>query len=224
MRYKRIIAGVVLLMGVLSVITGCLDTNSSPTAVFTSSTSSGNAPLMVSFNASGSYDSDGSIASYEWSFGDGHSGVGETSTHTFNSAGTYSVTLTVTDNGGARNSTSHSITVTAAPTIQYRVTAGQLLDEYDANEVAAELKYKNKLIAVSGYVDSINVNGITGEPYVNLIGSPGEWTLSWVRCTFPISAQTSLATLSEGDYVTIIGTCKYYILSSVTVDDCSFER
>ena len=223
MRCKKIVAGVVLLMGVLSVITGCLDTNSSPVAAFTRDPWSGNAPLLVSFNGSSSYDSDGSIVSYEWNFGDGHSGVGETPTHTFHSAGTHSVKLTVTDTEGATNSTSHSITVTAAPQVEHHVTAGQLLDEYDANEVAAELKYKNKLIAVSGYVDSINVNNITGEPYVNLIGSPGEWTLFWVRCTFPISAQTSLATLSEGDYVTIIGTCKYYILGSVMVDDCCFE-
>jgi PKD repeat protein len=187
MRCKKIVAGVVLLMGVLSVITGCLDTNSSPVAVFTRDPWSGNAPLLVSFNASDSYDSDGSIVSYEWDFKDGHFGAGETTTHAFGTAGIYSVKLTVTDNEGARNSTSHSITVTEAPQVEHRVTAGQLLDEYDANEVAAELKYKNKLIAVSGYVDSINVNTITGEPYVNLIGSPGEWTLSWVRCTFPIS-------------------------------------
>ena len=197
--------------------------NSPPVASFTRTPSSGEAPLRVLFNASGSYDPDGSITSYVWDFGDGGSGSGVTTTHTYTSAGTYTARLTVTDNDGGIDTVTHSITVTAAPQVEYRVTAGQLLDEYDANEVAAQSKYGNKLIAVSGYVDSVNINDFTGEPYVLLVGSPGDWALCAVRCTFPISAQATLATLSKGDYVTIIGTCKRYLLCDVMIDDCYFE-
>ena len=67
--------------------------NQEPTASFTFET----ANLSCSFDASGSTDSDGSIVTYAWSFGDGSSGSGVTVSHTYGTAGTYTVTLTVTD-------------------------------------------------------------------------------------------------------------------------------
>lgn len=211
MRCKKIVAGVVLLMGVLSVITGCLDTNSSPVAAFTRDPWSGNAPLMVSFNASGSYDSDGSIVSYEWDFKDGHFGTGATTTHAFSTAGIYSVKLTVTDNEGARNSTSHSITVTAAPTVQYRVTVGQITDEFDENEYAATTKYEGKYIAVSGYVRSIGID-LRDQPYVALVGHPEDSTFApGVNCYFTKTGpHPGLAELRKGNHVTIIAEFSFY--------------
>jgi hypothetical protein len=53
------------------------------------------------FDASASTDSDGSIVSYEWYFGDGNSATGVTTSHTYTSDGSYQVRLTVTDNEGA---------------------------------------------------------------------------------------------------------------------------
>ncbi len=55
----------------------------------------------VSFNGTGSTDSDGSIISYAWDFGDGSSSAGSVVSHTYTSPGTYTVSLTVTDNNGA---------------------------------------------------------------------------------------------------------------------------
>ncbi|HEV7764202.1 MAG TPA: PKD domain-containing protein [Thermoanaerobaculia bacterium] len=54
----------------------------------------------VDFNASGSYDPDGSIVSYAWNFGDGTTGSGATTNHVFPYEGYFTVTLTVTDNTG----------------------------------------------------------------------------------------------------------------------------
>ncbi len=74
--------------------------NDPPTAVGSFLPTSGEAPLVVFFNGSASTDSDGSIVSYEWDFGDGSSGSGATTSHTYTQAGTYTASLTVTDNGG----------------------------------------------------------------------------------------------------------------------------
>lgn len=54
----------------------------------------------VVFDGSNSYDPDGTIVSYEWDFGDGHTGSGETPAHTYASTGTYIVSLTATDDEG----------------------------------------------------------------------------------------------------------------------------
>ena len=53
------------------------------------------------FNGSHSYDRDGSIVSWLWSFGDGTTANGSIVTHNYTAAGTYQVYLTVTDNDGA---------------------------------------------------------------------------------------------------------------------------
>ena len=53
----------------------------------------------VYFDGSASTDDSG-IASYRWSFGDGNTGEGRTTAHSYDLAGTYQVTLTVTDNRG----------------------------------------------------------------------------------------------------------------------------
>jgi PKD repeat protein len=67
---------------------------------------------IINFDGSGSYDPDGSIASYQWTFGDGGTGTGATTTHTYTSAGTFTVTLTVTDDKGATDSDTAIVTVT----------------------------------------------------------------------------------------------------------------
>jgi len=87
--------------------------NDSPTASFTATPTTGSSPLTVQFNASGSSDPDGSIASYAWDFGDGDTATGATATHTYTSAGVYVVLLTVTDDEGATDTSDQTITVTA---------------------------------------------------------------------------------------------------------------
>ncbi len=59
----------------------------------------------VTFNASASSDPDGSIDSYNWSFGDGDTATGMTLNYTYDEAGNYTVELNVTDNDGAHNAT-----------------------------------------------------------------------------------------------------------------------
>jgi subtilisin family serine protease len=70
----------------------------------------------ATFDASGSRDSDGSIVSYAWDFGDGATGLGATAGHAFARSGSYVVTLTVTDDRGASAVATKLVTVAnAAP-------------------------------------------------------------------------------------------------------------
>jgi hypothetical protein len=59
-----------------------------------------------------STDENAPTLTYAWSFGNGRSGTGSVPSHTYTTAGTFTVTLTVTDGWGRANSTTRSITVT----------------------------------------------------------------------------------------------------------------
>ncbi len=85
--------------------------NQPPNAAFTFSPNSPSVDQVVSFNAGSSTDPDGTILSYSWSFGDGASGTGMQPTHVYTGGGTFTVQLTVTDNQGASNSTTRSVSV-----------------------------------------------------------------------------------------------------------------
>ena len=68
--------------------------------------------LTVTVSGSSSYAlDDKTIVSYEWSFGDGKKASGANVTHTYAANGTYTITLTVTDSGGLKNTTSEDVTV-----------------------------------------------------------------------------------------------------------------
>ena len=85
--------------------------NQPPVAAFTSSCTQ----LVCNFTSTSS-DPDGTIASYRWTFGDGTAAVTtQNPSHTYTAGGTFTVTLTVTDNQNATGSVSHPVTVTAPP-------------------------------------------------------------------------------------------------------------
>ena len=70
------------------------------------------AGLSCSIDGSGSTDPDGGITGYSWDFGDGTTPVtGSFATHTYAAAGTYTITLTVTDTSGATNTAQQVVTV-----------------------------------------------------------------------------------------------------------------
>jgi hypothetical protein len=103
------------LVYVLQVVSGLRSKNSSPTASFSLlSADTGDAPLLVEFDASGSSDTEGSIVAYQWDFGDGESAGGASSavTQYYGTPGTYQCTLTIVDEGGARGTFKKWIAVT----------------------------------------------------------------------------------------------------------------
>ncbi|RPE78765.1 MULTISPECIES: PKD domain-containing protein [unclassified Frondihabitans] len=108
--------------------------NVAPTSSFTSSVKD----LSASFDASASADTDGTVAGYAWDFGDNASGTGKTPAHTYDKAGTYTVTLTVTDDKGAVGTSTGQVTVTAprvnaAPTASFTSTTTDLSAAFDAS-------------------------------------------------------------------------------------------
>ena len=120
-RLRRYLSTSVCIFAVVTMVTACSSSgggggdfpiNDPPIASFTADPASGDAPLIVAFDASASSDTDGEIVSYAWNFGDGSaSRTGVLLTHTFENDGVFSVTLTVRDNDGASNATSRTISV-----------------------------------------------------------------------------------------------------------------
>jgi PKD repeat protein len=78
----------------------------------------------VTFDGTASTDPDGRIESWYWRFGDDHSGSGARVSHVYERAGTYSATLTVTDDRGARASATSTVTV-SAPNLAPVAVAGE---------------------------------------------------------------------------------------------------
>lgn len=91
--------------------------NVAPTAVAGVSASSGTAPVTVTFSSQGSTDTDGSITSYYWTFGDGTTSTAANPTKTYTTAGQYTAVLTVMDNQGATGSAQVTVTVNSAPAV-----------------------------------------------------------------------------------------------------------
>ena len=76
-------------------VTAATATNVPPVASFTATPPTGNASLTVAVDASGSIDSDGTIAVYEWSTSNGLNANSKTAIFTFTTVGSYTITLTV---------------------------------------------------------------------------------------------------------------------------------
>ena len=130
-----------------------------PVAVATATPTSGAAPLNVQFNASQSYDPDGSIVSWQWAFGDGSTGTGATIKHTYTAVGAYTAVLTVTDNRGATATNNLVIQVQASSTSTVRVRSISL---------AEVIVGASKTVRATVNVTDLNGKAISG---VNVSGS-----------------------------------------------------
>jgi hypothetical protein len=82
-----------------------------PPQVVITAPSSAEVGETVSFEAGNSIPGDGEISGYEWEFGDGSQGEGPEIAHSYSVAGTYTVKLTLTDDGGFTYSKTRPITV-----------------------------------------------------------------------------------------------------------------
>lgn len=153
--------------------------NQSPTAAFTYSCTG----LTCSFT-DGSSDADGTIASRSWNFGNGQTSTATNPTVSYASAGTYAVSLTVTDSGGATHTTTRNVTVTTGGG---GGPANVIINEVLANEPGSD--------TAGEAVEIVN----TGGTAISIAG----WTVrdgSGVRHTFAAGT-----TLEPGKAITVFG-------------------
>jgi chitinase len=94
----RVPAWTLLLVALLTLAScnSAEEINEPPSVGFSFSPQSPSAGTSVSFTAQAT-DPDGQVESFQWEFGDGASATGRTPTHTYEAAGSYTVTVTVTD-------------------------------------------------------------------------------------------------------------------------------
>ena len=101
------------------------------------------------------------------------------------------------------------------------VSAYEIYQAYEANEVAADLKYKEKVIQVSGVVESIGTD-FMDTIYVSLsVGD--EYEISSVQCFFADSHKADAASLSKGQRVTIKGLGDGYLMN-VLLRGCTLVK
>lgn len=103
----------VLLLGLL--VGGCVTPALLPVASFAATPDSGQSPLTVTFNASGSIAPNGVISQYSWDFGDGTTGSGIIVVHSYQTDEdhTFTVTLNIVDHEGQTASSTGSVDVQA---------------------------------------------------------------------------------------------------------------
>ena len=103
-----------------------LGPNGTPVAEFTFSPTTPKEMESVFFDAAASVD-DGQIVSYAWTFGDGGTGSGVSPRHSYDLAGKYVVTLTVTDDRGLKASKTQEVTIaaSAAPTASFTMSPNE---------------------------------------------------------------------------------------------------
>ena len=105
-------------------------------------------------------------------------------------------------------------------TPDYVLSANKLFKEYDKNSVAADAKYEDKIVVVSGTIQSIGKD-IMDTAYL-VIGGSG--FLDGVQCTLPRGQEGLVARVSKGQYVTLKGKVSGQIMGNVIVNNCSFSN
>ncbi len=108
---------------------------------------------------------------------------------------------------------------TRSQTASYNLTADQLSKEYEANEVAADNKYKGQVVVVSGSIKDIGKD-ILDDPYV-VIGGLG--FLDGVQCMFSKSESSSIAALSKEQSIRIKGQVEGKLIGNVLLKSCSIQ-
>ena len=97
-----------------------------------------------------------------------------------------------------------------------------LLRAYDNNEIAADRRYKDRLIVTRGYVTSVD-KGPLGGLYLTLGGTAEQFQSPDVRCSLAQSEEAEAAEIDKGSQRTISGRVDGLTLMSVFLRDCEIR-
>ena len=122
--------------------------------------------------------------------------------------------------GGGSLDTDGDAEKISVATPDYVLSANKLFKEYDKNSVAADAKYEDKIVVVSGTIQSIGKD-IMDTAYL-VIGGTG--FLDGVQCMLPAGQEGLVARVSKGQYVTLKGKVSGQIMGNVIVNNCSFSN
>ncbi len=122
--------------------------------------------------------------------------------------------------GGGSYDTDGGAEKIAAATPDFVLSANTLYKEYERNSVAADAKYEDKIVKVSGTVQSIGKD-ITDTAYL-VIGGTG--FLDGVQCMLPGGQESAVANVREGQFVTLKGKVSGEMMGTVIVRNCSFAN
>lgn len=157
-----------------------LPPNGTPTPQFVVSPSAPMTQSDITFDGSLSRDNDGQIVTYTWNFGDGTSGSGQTVKHRYAQGGSYSVTLTVTDDRGLSASVSSTISVsdTATPTADFAFspTSPIVGDTVFFNAAASRAATGRTLVSYEWTLGTGRT--ATGVTVSQSYGSPGSYSVT----------------------------------------------
>jgi|LFRM01.2.fsa_nt_gb hypothetical protein len=106
----------------------------------------------------------------------------------------------------------------ASPELQ--VSAEDLLDAFERNAVAAELKYKDQTIEVTGYISNIDRSLWGDELYVSLAKDRSDFNFETVDCYVQDSEVAKIAKLEKGKKITVVGVCEGKSFMSIELKDC----
>ena len=140
--------------------------NVPPVASFTSSGEAFGIDETISFDASSSYDSDGTIVSYSWAFGDGTTATGVSVSHAYSQIGTYTVTLTVTDDDGATDNANATKTVSNQAPVASFTESAEIVSSGDRINFDASSSYDSDGTIVSyswAFGDGTTATGVTAD-------------------------------------------------------------
>jgi PKD repeat protein len=137
-----------------------------PVASFTATPTTGTAPLAVSFTDT----STGSPTTWSWTFGDGGTSTSRNPSHTYSSAGTYTVSLTAANSVGSTSSTA-TITVTSA-TPAGQVTAVGTTSAYSGTALSSVALARTSGAAAG----DVLVASITADLNPSMSSVPAGWT------------------------------------------------
>jgi len=183
-----------------------------PFASFTYTPENATVDETITFNASSSYDPDGTIVSYEWDFGDGNitNTTHEILNHSYSEAGSYEVTLTVTDNDGVTNSTTKIIMVypqaaifdTGAPSNPYPSIAGTHNGTITPNQTIIVTKlYTYPCEGTGGHTEYARIWNKTWEATATWEGYAGDWhNITFDKTVVLLPNETYNYTIRTGSY------------------------